>query len=281
MERRIAPINVFCIPIRVEDEEALYDKYYPSGRSFSGELVAYLQDYIVDHRLGEDIAIEIQATKRPDMERFRDTYQAYVDKLIRRNKRVIRRSDLKALAALLLARSLLSSAIQQPVGWIRSAPRSSLQSVLFPCGLPLISTMSEQLAALSEKAAKASEDAKVARELREEAISDQISTVKGDIAAFEEEVRLVKEENQSRLRSALLKIKMTIESKIRERREYKDQVLMQLYVADQLDYIDECFAGAAYLISNAQLAMYETMEAIKEYEAKYGKMGEADVEAEA
>ena len=144
-----------------------------------------------------------------------------------------------------------------------------------------LAKMSENLAALSEKAAKASEEAKVVRELREDAINDQISTVKGDIAAFEENVRLSGEESKSRLRSALLKIKMTIESKIRERREYKDQVLMQLYVADQLDYIDECFASAAYLVSNAQLAMYETMEAIKEYEAKYGRMGDAGVEDEA
>ena len=95
-------MNEFCIPIRVEDEEALYDRFYPSGRSFSGELLAYLEDYIVDHKAGEDIAIELQASTCPDMERFRDTYHAYVDKLIRRNKRAIRRSDLRALAALLL-----------------------------------------------------------------------------------------------------------------------------------------------------------------------------------
>ena len=47
-------------------------------------------------------------------------------------------------------------------------------------------------------------------------------------------------------------------------------------VEKRLDYIDECFAIAAYLIENGQLAMYETMEAIKEYEAKYGKMGEGE-----
>ena len=136
--------------------------------------------------------------------------------------------------------------------------------------------ISEDLAALSEKAAKAAEEAKVARELRDEAISDQIDTVKGDIAAFQENVRLASEENKSRLRSALLKIQMTIESKIQERKEATDQFLIQLYVADQLDYIDESFAAAAYLISNAELAMYETMKKINEYEAKYGKMGEAE-----
>ena len=95
-------MNAFCIPIRVEDEEALYDRFYPSGFSFSGELVAYLEDYLVDRKVGEDICIELQASKSPNMERFRSTYQAYVEKQIRRNKREIRRSDLKAALALLM-----------------------------------------------------------------------------------------------------------------------------------------------------------------------------------
>ncbi|MCR5576830.1 MAG: hypothetical protein K6F56_07470 [Oscillospiraceae bacterium] len=55
----------------------------------------------MDHRVGEDIAIELQAPKLPDMERFCSTYRTYVEKLLRRNKREIRRSDLRALAALL------------------------------------------------------------------------------------------------------------------------------------------------------------------------------------
>lgn len=142
-----------------------------------------------------------------------------------------------------------------------------------------LAKMSEKLAEMSEKAAKASEEAKVARELREEAVSDQIATVKGDVVAFQENVRLEQEEEKSKLASALLKIQMTIEARIKERRESKDQFMMQLYVADQLDYIDECFYFATYLIQNGQLAMYDTMEAIKEYEAKYGKMGEAEAEA--
>lgn len=68
----------------------------------SGELVAYLEDYLVDRKVGEDISIELQSAKSLDMDRFRSTYQTYVEKLIRRNKREIRRSDRRAIAALLL-----------------------------------------------------------------------------------------------------------------------------------------------------------------------------------
>ncbi len=135
--------------------------------------------------------------------------------------------------------------------------------------------MSETLARLSEKAAAAAEDAKVVREAREEAVSDQISTIKGDLAAFEENVRLAGEEGRGKIASALLKIQMTIKERIREKRQSEDQFLMKLYVAEQLDYIDECFAIAGYLVNEAQLAMYDTMDAIKDYEEKYGRMGDA------
>lgn len=149
-----------------------------------------------------------------------------------------------------------------------------------------LSNLSEKLAKMSDKAAYASIEAKAARIEREEKIEakreereDKIATVKGDVVAFQENVRLHEEEERSKLASALLKIQMTIESKIKEKKASKDQFLMQLYVADQLDYIDECFAVAAYLIQSGQLALYDTLEAIEEYEAKYGKMGEADAEA--
>ncbi len=140
--------------------------------------------------------------------------------------------------------------------------------------------MSENLATLSAKAAAAAEEAKTVREAREEAISEQISTVKGDVAAFQENVRIASEEGRSKIASALLKIQMTIKENIRERRQSKDQFLTQVYVAEQLDYIDECFAIAAYLVNEAQLAMYDTMEAVREYEEKYGRMGDAGVEEE-
>ena len=46
-----------------------------------------------------------------------------------------------------------------------------------------LASLSADLAELSRKTAAASEDAKAARELREEAIQEKIATTKGDIAA--------------------------------------------------------------------------------------------------
>ena len=94
-------MNTFCIPIRVDDEADLYDKFLPSGLSFSGELVDYLTDYIEDRKIGEKVCIELHAAE-PDMERFRNTYTAYIEKLIHRNKRETAKIDLQAIMSLAL-----------------------------------------------------------------------------------------------------------------------------------------------------------------------------------
>lgn len=135
--------------------------------------------------------------------------------------------------------------------------------------------VSADLGALSEKAARAAEEAKAAQDLHKEALTDQISTVKGDVAAFKENVRIDQEKERGRIASALLKAQMTVEAKIQERRGARDQRLMEMYVADQLDYIDECFGVAAYLVQNGQLALLETLDAVAEFEAKYGKLDDA------
>ena len=87
----------FCIPIKVGNEADLYDRFLPSGMAFSGELVAYLTDYIEDRKPGEQLLIELHASREPNMERFRNTYNAYIHKLIHRNKRETRKVDLQAI----------------------------------------------------------------------------------------------------------------------------------------------------------------------------------------
>ena len=148
-----------------------------------------------------------------------------------------------------------------------------------------LADLSTDLARLSEKAADASEDAKTARELRQEAINHRISTAKGNVVAFQERVRLAGEEKRGKISSAVLKAQMTLEEKVRQRREKKDRKLAEAYIDDQISYIFETFETASYLISNAQLAILETVEAIDEYNAKYGAVEdipdeEADVTEE-
>ena len=94
--------NTFCIPIKVEDEQDLYDRFLPSGLAFSSELLSYLEDQVVDRKVKEKIRLELFAPQSPDMDHFRNTYQTFIEKLIRRNKREIRLSDLKTILFLVL-----------------------------------------------------------------------------------------------------------------------------------------------------------------------------------
>ena len=93
-------MNKFCIPIKVTNEEDLYDSFLPSGLSLSGALTAYLEDYLEERKLGEGIRLELYASQEPDMEHFRNAYSAFINKLIHRSKRGIRRRILLAFAAL-------------------------------------------------------------------------------------------------------------------------------------------------------------------------------------
>ena len=138
-----------------------------------------------------------------------------------------------------------------------------------------LAALSANLDELSKKTAAAAEDAKVARELREDAIQDKISTTKGDLVAMQENLRIAEEENKSKISSALLKAQMTVRARIQERREARDEKLMTLYIEDHIDYILDCYDSAALMVANAQLAILETLDALMEYDARYGGEPEA------
>jgi len=101
-----------------------------------------------------------------------------------------------------------------------------------------------------------------------------ISDTKGDIAAMQENLRIADEENKSKLSSALLKAQMTVRAKIEDHKVARDKKLFEAYINDQIDYILDCYDSAAWLIANAQLAILETMDAVIEYDAKYGEKTE-------
>ena len=53
-------------------------------------------------------------------------------------------------------------------------------------------------------------------------IADKISTVKGNVAAMQENARLAEEERRSRIRSEILKLRMTAKAKAEDYREARD-----------------------------------------------------------
>ena len=133
-----------------------------------------------------------------------------------------------------------------------------------------LAELSVKLDELSKKASDASEDAKVYRELRKEAIQDKISTVKGDVAAMQENARLAEEAQKGKIRSALLKARMTAQAKHEDRKDARDKKRMEYYIDEEINYILDCYDAAAFLISDAELSILEVADALKEYEERFG-----------
>ena len=133
-----------------------------------------------------------------------------------------------------------------------------------------LSNLSVKLAELSKKAADASMDAKAYRELKEEAIQDKIATVKGNVAAMQENARIAEEERQGKIRSALLKARMTVKAKHEDHVNARDKRHLENYLDDQILYILECYDAAALLVADAELAVLEVAEALQEYEERFG-----------
>ena len=133
--------------------------------------------------------------------------------------------------------------------------------------------LSVKLEELSKKAQTASEDAKIYRELRKEAIQDRISTAKGNVAAIQENARIAGEERQGKIRSALLKARMTAKAKHEDRQEARDKRRLENYIEDEIDYILDCYNAAAFLVVDAELSILEVADALQEYDERFG--GEA------
>ena len=133
-----------------------------------------------------------------------------------------------------------------------------------------LSDLSIKLAELSKKTADAAEDAKEYRELRQEAIKDKISTVKGDVAAMQENARIAEEEREGKIRSALLKARMTVKAKHEDYVNARDKRILENYMDDKVLYIMDCYDSAALIIADAQLSILEFADALQEYEERFG-----------
>ena len=137
-----------------------------------------------------------------------------------------------------------------------------------------LSNLSVKLQELSDKASAASEDAKAYRELRQEAIQEKISTAKGDVAAMQENASIAAEEREGKIRSALLKARMTVKAKHEDRKDARDKRHLENFMDDQILYILDCYDTAAFLVEDAQLAILEVADAFQEYQERFG--GETD-----
>lgn len=132
-----------------------------------------------------------------------------------------------------------------------------------------LASLSVKLDDLSKKTAAASEDAKAYRELRKEVINDKISTAKGNVSAMQENVRLAEEERQGKIRSALLKARMTAKARHEDHKDTRDKKRLERYIDEEILYILDCYDAAAFLIADAELSILEVADALQEYEERF------------
>ena len=133
-----------------------------------------------------------------------------------------------------------------------------------------MANLSVKLEDLSKKVAAASGEAKAYRELRRELIDEKISTAKGNVAAMQENARIAGEEREGKIRSALLKARMTAKAKHEDRKEARDKKRLERFIDEELLYILDCYDAADLLIADAELSILEVVDALQEYEERFG-----------
>ena len=81
---------------------------------------------------------------------------------------------------------------------------------------------------------------------------------------------MAEEERESKLRSAMLKARMTVKAKHEDRVDARDKKRLERFIDDEIDYILDCYDAAAFLIADAELSIYEVAVALKAYEERFG-----------
>ena len=139
-----------------------------------------------------------------------------------------------------------------------------------------LSNLSEKLDDMSKKAAEAANDAKTYHELLQDVIDEKISTAKGNVAAMQENARLAGEEHKSKIRSEILKIRMTAKAKAEDFKDTLDKKRLERFIDDRINYVLDCYDAAALLIVDAELSILEVAKALNEYDARFGSDAEPE-----
>ena len=112
-------------------------------------------------------------------------------------------------------------------------------------------------------------------------VDDGLATVEGDVNAAAENRRLAKERSDSKLNATRLKVQMhqeEVKNRIAAKKTDLDKAAQEELIADLLDYADDCQMIAYAYAMEAELAITDACEEIRDYEAKYGKFTAAEEE---
>ncbi len=80
-------IKDFIIPVYIKGENELYSEFDPAGQALSSSLREYLSDCLEDRGFMENVILVLHSPELLDMNRFKNAYVAFLEKLISRNKK--------------------------------------------------------------------------------------------------------------------------------------------------------------------------------------------------
>ena len=98
----------------------------------------------------------------------------------------------------------------------------------------------------SDELREAADDAKTYHELLQDVIDEKISTAKGNVAAMQENARLAGEEHKSKIRSEILKIRMTAKAKAEDFKDTLDKKRLERFIDDRINYVLDCYDAARF-----------------------------------
>ena len=139
-----------------------------------------------------------------------------------------------------------------------------------------LNNLSVKLDDLSKKAAEAAGDAKAYHELMQDAIDETLRTAQGNVIALQETARLAGEEHQSKIRSEILKLRMTAKAKAEDYKDARDKKRLERFIDDRINYVLDCYDATALLIVDAELSILEAAKALQEYDARFGRDAEPE-----
>ena len=93
---------------------------------------------------------------------------------------------------------------------------------------------------------------------------------------MQENARLAGEEHKSKIRSEILKIRMTAKAKAEDFKDTRDKKRLERFIDDRINYVLDCYDAAALLIVDAELSILEAAKALQEYDARFGRDAEPE-----
>ena len=115
---------MFAIPVSIGSEADLYEPFDPAGKTLSTGLRDYLESFVEDREMGQEVRLELVSAAPVDLDRFDSAYRMHVDVLIRRCR--ARRAKRTANAL-----RLLGIGIAFVVAGVALARRASLRPASF------------------------------------------------------------------------------------------------------------------------------------------------------